>query len=125
MTAPRMVTIRRADGDVTIPEPSWCTGSLHSSGELRVDITHCSRDMELTVPTADGDTPLLSVSLEQRPFTTRPPGTGVFASVELLDGTYPCQPADLDAIAAAMAEGASRIRDLARRLAAEQEGHQS
>ncbi|MEU0660259.1 DUF6907 domain-containing protein [Streptomyces lavendulocolor] len=113
----RMVTIPTMDhGDVTIPCPSWCTQQYHQAGGARVDITHTGVDVPLYVPTPEGKSPLLALTLEQRPFTEMDPGRDVFVSVELLAGPHPMGPAALDALAAALVENARQVRLMARRL---------
>jgi hypothetical protein len=118
----RTVTIHTSDfGDVVVNEPSWCTGNNHQVGGARIDITHSSREMPIAVPTPDGPVTLMNTWLESRPYTERPPGRGVFVGVEIDGDSYPCQPGDLHAIAAALIDHAApRLRDLARRLTAEQ-----
>ncbi|MEV1054647.1 hypothetical protein [Streptomyces sp. NPDC049887] len=116
--AEKMVTIPTVDhGDVTVPCPAWCTGEFHQAGGHRVDITHSSPETELTVPTGTGSAVLLRLTLEQRPFTERPPRDVVFASVEVDGDRYACDPAQLDELARGLVEAAPRLRSMARRLA--------
>ncbi|MEU6702554.1 DUF6907 domain-containing protein [Streptomyces wuyuanensis] len=112
------MTIPTVDhGDVETACPAWCTGEFHQAGGHRVDITHTSPETELTVPTATGPAVLLRLTLEQRPFTEREPGRDVFVSVELDGDHYACDPGQMDDIARGMAECATTVRSLARRLA--------
>ena len=112
------VTIHTRDhGDVTIPEPAWCTGQYHQQGGARVDISHTSDDTEFNVETSDGTVTVMRAVFEQRPYTEREPGRGVFVSVELDGQWYPSTPAQLDQYAAALTVHAVHLRTLARQLA--------
>ncbi|MEU2162423.1 hypothetical protein [Streptomyces sp. NPDC019208] len=114
----RTVTIPTVDhGDVEVSCPDWCTGAYHQAGGYRVDITHTSPETELTVPVPEGPAVLLRVDLQLRPFTERPPGDVVFASVEVDGDRYPCDPAQLDTLARGLIENATQLRAFARRLA--------
>jgi hypothetical protein len=118
----RTVTIPTSDhGDVTIPDPPWCTGQFHESGELRYDITHTGPDIELTTATEDGPEVILRLTMEQQPFGNPDtfPGTDVHVAVELLDGHHPRDAAGLDRLADDLIEAARRVRLMGRRLAAE------
>lgn len=113
------VTIPTSDhGDVTIPEPAWCTGGYHQPGGYRGDISHTSDDIEFNVETGDGTVTAMRAVFEQRPFAERrPPGRGVFVSVELDGDWFPSSPRELDQIAAALVIHAVHLRTLARQLA--------
>ncbi|WP_086564649.1 DUF6907 domain-containing protein [Streptomyces africanus] len=64
------VTVFTADhGDVTMPEPSWCTGE-HSAEGYRADIEHQGEEIELTVQTpCHGPVAVAKAGLLQRPFS--------------------------------------------------------
>ncbi|MFE3659085.1 DUF6907 domain-containing protein [Streptomyces sp. NPDC059165] len=104
-------------GEIVITCPTWCGLSMHWEPGHRIDITHTSDDVELTVPTSIGPAVLLRAVFEERPFTESAPGRDVFVNVELLDDWHPCDPAQLDALAVGMVECATRLRSIARRLA--------
>lgn len=112
------VTIHTSDhGDVTIPEPAWCTGQYHQQGGARVDISHTSDDIPFNVETDDGTVTVMRAVFEQRPYTEREPGRGVFVNVELDGDWHPSTPKQLDRIAAALVVHAVHLRTLARQLA--------
>jgi hypothetical protein len=114
---PRTVTVSTLDhGDITIPEPDWCTG-FHPAGLQRIDIAHQGPENFLNLPTPRGVVPLLSFGLEQRPFTERWPGRGLFINVDLTDDWCPMQSGDLDRAAAALVDYAAKLRHAARELA--------
>lgn len=118
MTARRIVHIDTLDHDlVSVRCPDWCNGQQHQAGGYRVDITHTSDDTELTAATDGGPVLLLGLSLESRPFTELPPGTGVFVNVEIGGQHYPHDVAALDRLAARLVEIASDVRTQARQLA--------
>lgn len=114
----KTVTINTRDhGPVTVPEPSWCTGQYHQQGGARVDISHTSDEHPFNVATDEGTVTVMRAVFEQRPFTEREPGRGVFVNVEL-DGQWcPVTPRELDRIAAALVVHSVHLRTLARQLA--------
>jgi hypothetical protein len=119
VTAHRIVHIDTRDADlVTVRCPQWCTGEMHQVGGFKTDITHTGDDTELTVDTDRGPVSLLGLSLESRPFTERPPGTGVFMSVEMSGDHYPHDVAGLYGLADQIAAIPDQIREQARQLAA-------
>jgi uncharacterized protein DUF6907 len=125
VSAPRTVTVQTSDhGPVTIPEPAWCTGQYHQQGGYRGDISHTSDDIEFNVETRDGAVTLMRAVFEQRPYTEREPGRGVFVAVELDGEWYPSDPQHLDWIANGLVEHAHRLRELGRQLAVMQEAGQ-
>nr|WTB31092.1 hypothetical protein OG781_17825 [Streptomyces sp. NBC_00830] len=80
MSAGRTVTVQTADhGDVTLPEPSWCTG-VHQEGGHRSDISHHGRP---TTVTLDDGTLLLQAQLAQFPYSVR--DTAPYVALELGD----------------------------------------
>ncbi|MGW1892126.1 DUF6907 domain-containing protein [Streptomyces sp. NPDC002004] len=119
MTGPRTVTVPTIDhGDVTITCPSWCVGHQDDAPLYRVDITHVGPDESLALPTSRGPATHLITTLEQRPFTERPPGIGTFVNVFIDSDWYPTGPIGLDAMADALVEHAAELRARARRLSA-------
>jgi hypothetical protein len=122
VTDTRTVTVQRADGDVSIPCPAWCTRELHNSGEVRAEITHTGPDAVLSVDTSHGPASLLVVALEQRPFTDRPPGTGVFMNVTIDGDNFPYDVAGLERLAEQLVGIAADVRVKARELAALEDG---
>ncbi|MFK0178587.1 DUF6907 domain-containing protein [Streptomyces xanthochromogenes] len=111
------VTVETRDhGPVTVVEPSWCNG-LHSQGGRREDICHQAEDVSLvfSVGQAEGPAEFLNSFLTQRPFS--PTDTGLYVGVEMGDQHVELDPAGLDALAVALVEHASVVRDAARRLA--------
>lgn len=119
MTEPRTVTMPTLHhGLITIPEPDWCIGHDLPHIEHRIDISHVGPTVSFDVPTSRGEVVTMLAALEQRPFTARHPGTGVFMNVELCgDDWYPSSPAQLDQLADALVGHAAQLRALARQLA--------
>lgn len=114
----RTVTVATVDqGDVTIPEPSWCLGD-HQATRYREDIQHLGADLVLTVP-ADGDVvPVFTAAVVQRPFSPTDPRTLVQVEVDEWRGF---DSPGLDVLAAALVEHAATLRRLARELTVLQE----
>lgn len=120
----RTVTISTVDyGEVTIPEPPWCAGE-HPSGGYRIDISHYGPDVPLPVETSRGRVTAMTTALEQRPFTERHPGRGVFINVEIDGDHYPHDPDELHRLAAALDHHAQRLRVLGDELATLVQEHQ-
>lgn len=116
MRTPRTVTVQTTDyGPVTIECPAWCLG-VHPDNGYRVDIFHEGPEVTFNVPTSRGEVTSMTAALEQRPYAERAPGTEVFVNVELAGDHYPSNPAELDAMAAALVEHAQKLRFLSRRL---------
>ncbi|MFF7754345.1 DUF6907 domain-containing protein [Streptomyces sp. NPDC007971] len=111
-TEPRTVTLPTADhGNVTLTEPSWCTGHVSLPGDLRADILHQGPDTVL----AFHGYRIGEAGLVQSPFAeslSRQPGVSVSLLGQTLDprGLYELA-ADLDAFA-------DQLRDLADQLTA-------
>jgi hypothetical protein len=118
MTEPRTVTISTSDdGDVTVPEPAWCSG-VHEAGGYRVDIGHYAPDIEITTTTSRGPVLILAMGLAQNPFPEET--AAVTVAVRLADGDYYRHDvAGLDRLADDLVEAARRVRLMGRRLAAE------
>lgn len=116
MTEPRTVTLRTADhGDVTIPEPSWCSGHSHHDPEsLRVDLIHSGPTRSCN----HGGFPLLSAEIVQSPYASpsdphlggRTPGVSIHPLGETLN------PTELYTLAADLDRYADVLRDLADKL---------
>ncbi|MGW2169015.1 DUF6907 domain-containing protein [Streptomyces sp. NPDC001705] len=81
MTEPRTITVPTVDhGDVTVPEPFWCTGH-HPPGGYRADLAHEGEELALVVETpCHGPLRALSAALYQAPFSSTQ--TGVVVAVE-------------------------------------------
>ncbi|MCW2899171.1 MAG: hypothetical protein JWO67_1436 [Streptosporangiaceae bacterium] len=116
MNAPRTVVVSTRDhGDITVDEPEWCLG-FHPTGYYRVDLSHAGPMVHLGTDTSRGEMVFSMACLEQRPFSEAASGRGVFVAVELDGDWYPSNPAQLDTIAAALVDGAVKLRTLARQL---------
>jgi hypothetical protein len=112
----RTVTVRLADGSsVDVPEPGWCSGQ-HEDGLDLVDLIHDGPEIALTVPTAHGRMDLLTASLAQNPFATRPEARAPRATVLLPDGWVPFSPAGLSVLADGLVAYAGELRLLAAQL---------
>src|SRR4051794_13176954 len=90
---PRTITVPTLDaGEITLPEPPWCTGITHHHAVHRTDICHQGPAIDITVCTEHGPRPLLTLFLTQYPFAepkpTWSPGTRVFVAAHLLDGDH-------------------------------------
>lgn len=117
MTAPRTVILQTSDhGEVTLPEPSYCTGHAHHDPETaRVDLTHSGPPVAFTHL---GET-LLSAQIVAYPCATpgipphlggRTPGVSIYPLGRTL------APAELYRLAAAVDAYAEHLRDLAGQL---------
>ncbi|MFJ8934185.1 DUF6907 domain-containing protein [Streptomyces sp. NPDC102365] len=113
-TEPRTITLPTIDaGEVTLSEPSWCTGHAHHDPEsARVDLMHAA----LTVDLVHLGEMLLSAQIVQSPCATpggpallggRVPGVSVAPLGRTLN------PAELYRLAAAVDAYAEQLRDLA------------
>jgi hypothetical protein len=82
---PCTVTVSTLDhGDVTVPEPFWCTG-VHPAGGYRADIAHDGEEVALVVDTAcHGEVRVLSAALYQGPFSEHET-TDIVVAVEFGD----------------------------------------
>ncbi|MFE2530442.1 DUF6907 domain-containing protein [Streptomyces sp. NPDC059371] len=116
MTGPRTVTLATSDhGDVTLPEPWWCSGhSHHDPLSLRADLIHAGPTRDLVHRSQT----LLSVEIVQSPYADssdphlggRTPGVSVHPLGETLN------PVELYTLAADLDRYADVLRDLADRL---------
>lgn len=115
-TEPRTITLPTADyGDVTVPEPDWCTGHPnHRPDDQRADIHHSGPDISLNWRGHH----ITDACIVQSPFTetdvpelsSRTPGVSVSVIARTLD------PASLYDLAAALDGYADQLRDLADQL---------
>ncbi|MEV5940325.1 hypothetical protein [Streptomyces sp. NPDC051994] len=111
------VTVQTSDhGPVTMTCPSWCIGHVDILMS-RADLGHESAETLLRVPVPGGQVALMTAVFEQRPFTTRPPGTGVFLNLEIDGQFYPLNRGEADEVADALLTAVVDLRVLARRLA--------
>lgn len=117
MSEPRTVTLVTEDhGNVTLPEPSWCSGHAHHDPEsARADIIHAGPATELAFLGIE----VFAAQLAQSPCATIPTSpllggrtTGV--SVHPLGRTL--NPTELYSFAAALDRYADQLRDLADQL---------
>ncbi|MEV5792650.1 hypothetical protein [Streptomyces sp. NPDC052192] len=119
MTAARTVTLTTADrGDVTLPDPAWCSGHTHHDPlTLAADLVHSGPETSLTFR----NTELFAAGLVQHPraaidatpeLGSRATGVTVYPLGETLG------PITLYELAAALDGYADRLRDLADQLAA-------
>ncbi|MGW3114440.1 DUF6907 domain-containing protein [Streptomyces sp. NPDC001091] len=109
---PRTVTVPTEDhGDVTLPEPDWCTGHADEQEHVghRVDISHGGPDVELVFR----GRALTYACLTQSPFAEHDSRTAV-ASIGLLGQAV--DPVGLYEFAAAVDVWADKLRDLANQL---------
>ncbi|MFJ9217866.1 DUF6907 domain-containing protein [Streptomyces sp. NPDC102383] len=114
----RTVTLTTLDhGEITLPEPSWCAGH-EDVPQYRTDVAHEGREQPLYLPTPDGPAVLLTVALEQRPYTATALGTSPFVNVGFSGDWHPTGPAGLDAMASALVDQAAVLRAFARQLSA-------
>ncbi|AVH57795.1 MULTISPECIES: DUF6907 domain-containing protein [Streptomyces] len=116
MTAPRTVTLATVDrGNVTIPEPAWCSGHSHHDPLTEyADIIHSSPEHTLNFRYVV----LLAAGLVQSPHaTTASPGLGgptPGVSVHPLGETL--DPTGLYSLAAALDAYSDQLRTLADQL---------
>ncbi|WP_406507618.1 DUF6907 domain-containing protein [Streptomyces sp. NBC_00212] len=111
------VTVPTLDhGPVTLSCPVWCRGH-EAAPKARVDLGHESDDFLMLVPVPGGHATLMTAVFEQRPFTARPPGTGVFLNLEIDGQFHPLGPDGVAEIADTLSTVAVDLRVLSRRLA--------
>lgn len=114
---PRTVTLTTADrGDVTLPEPAWCSGhAQHDPLTESVDLVHSGPEISLTFR----NTELLAAGLVQHPHAaidatpelgSRATGVSVYPLGETLG------PIALYELAAGLDRYADHLRDLADQL---------
>ncbi|MGC5007460.1 DUF6907 domain-containing protein [Streptomyces sp. DT203] len=114
MTAPRTVTVQTIDqGDVTIAEPSWCAGHDGDAPQLLSDTGHLGTEHRAVF----GGDELAFAALSQDPFAVHS-DRSVGVLVEMGHLARALSPAELDAVAAVLAEYAGTLRHLARHLGA-------
>jgi hypothetical protein len=115
-TEPRTITLPTADyGDVTLPEPAWCTGHPnHQPDDQRADIHHSGPEVSLIWRGRH----ITDACIVQSPFTetdipelsSRTPGVSVSVIARTLD------PTSLYDLAATLDTYADQLRDLADQL---------
>lgn len=114
--AGRTVTVQTLDhGEVTMPEPSWCTGHDRHPVGYRADVQHVGPITGFDVSVRGEEVDYMQASLAQRPFSAilrRTPY--VWLNVDGMD--FEVEPTDLDAIAAQLVEHATLLRHTARSL---------
>ncbi|WP_053643541.1 MULTISPECIES: DUF6907 domain-containing protein [unclassified Streptomyces] len=109
-----LITLPTIDhGDVTLPEPGWCTGHAGHIPGYRVDLTHFGTQHDLTF---EGNT-LLVAMLSQDPFATVAERRRTGLYVELADFSGTLDPAEVRQFAATLTVHAMHLRRLADDLA--------
>ncbi|MFD9442677.1 DUF6907 domain-containing protein [Streptomyces sp. NPDC060006] len=114
MSEPRTVTLPTRDaGEVTLPEPSWCTGHAdHRPDAYRADLTHYGPRVDFTLcGRTIGFAQLAQAPCSER--ASRAVEMDVALSYEPVGGLTP---AGLYDLAADMDTHADRLRDLAAQL---------
>lgn len=116
---PRTITLPTADhGDVTLTCPAWCSGHPdHRPDSYRIDLFHESREQLLDLPVRGGSVELLAVAFEQRPFVEAWPGTTPFVNVGFSGDYHPVRVDGLEAMADALEQHATTLREYAHQLA--------
>lgn len=117
MTEPRTVTLPTLDqGDVTVPEPSWCAGHSHHDPETaRADLMHSGPTVDCTFL----GSPMFSAELVQSPYAnpTSPPHLGGRTpGVSIWPLSKTLNPVQLYDLAATLDGYADRLRALADQL---------
>ncbi|MFF4166893.1 DUF6907 domain-containing protein [Streptomyces sp. NPDC001741] len=113
MTTQRTVTVPTLDhGDITIPEPDWCTGHQGARPQYRSDLGHTGAQHHLVYEGAE----LGTAMLVQDPFVVRA-DRSIKVLVELGGDGVSLDPNELEALAAALVGYASVLRELALQLA--------
>ncbi|KUL26630.1 DUF6907 domain-containing protein [Streptomyces regalis] len=114
MSTERTVTLPTIDqGDVTLPEPSWCAGHPNPRPQYRTDLTHYGPEHRLTF---NGE-PLFALMLAQSPLSERA-SRNIEAYVEESGYTGSLTPAGLYDLAAALDQAADHMRVFADQMAA-------
>ena len=113
MTEPRTVTVPTIDhGDVTIPEPSWCTGHDQARPEYLRDTGHAGTPNRLSY----AGTELGVAKLVQNPLVEHS-DRSVMVLVELGGDGLGLRSTELDDLAVILVDFAGTLRTLARQLA--------
>ncbi|MDV5147200.1 hypothetical protein R1T08_24235 [Streptomyces sp. SBC-4] len=109
-----LITLPTTDhGDVTLPEPGWCTGHTGRPPGYRIDLTHTGAEHTFAFA---GDT-LLVAMLSQDPFVTDPERRRTRLYVEQTSYSATLDPAEVRQLAAALTVHAVHLRTLAAELA--------
>ncbi|MEV4936324.1 DUF6907 domain-containing protein [Streptomyces zaomyceticus] len=117
------ITLPTVDhGDVTLPEPGWCTGHASHTPGYRIDLTHSGPENAFAF--ADGT--LLVAMLSQDPFVTDPEQRRTRLYVEQTGYSAALDPVEVRQLAAALTVHAMHLRTLAEQLTAlrAEEGNQ-
>ncbi|MGW1252552.1 DUF6907 domain-containing protein [Streptomyces sp. NPDC002535] len=115
MTENRLITLPTSDhGDVTLPEPGWCTGHTGRPVGYRIDLTHTGPEHTFAFA---GDT-LLVAMLSQDPFVADPERRRTRLYVEQTSYSAALDPAEVRQLAAALTVHAMHLRTLADQLTA-------
>ncbi|MEU1216095.1 hypothetical protein ABZ424_27580 [Streptomyces sp. NPDC005790] len=112
MTAERTVTVQTIDqGDVTVPEPAWCTGHDDQAPQLLCDNGHLGTAYRAEF----GGNELAYAALVQDPFVEHS-DRSVGVLVEMGHLARALSPGELDELAAVLVDYAGTLRRLARQL---------
>nr|WP_206327717.1 hypothetical protein [Streptomyces sp. S3(2020)] len=103
-------------GDVTVPEPAWCTGHADHLPGHRADILHKGADLTLAFRSGE----ILTAGLAQSPYATSsdPETGGPTVGVSVYPPGRTLTPTGLYDLAADLDSYADRLRDLADQLTA-------
>ncbi|MFH9728326.1 DUF6907 domain-containing protein [Streptomyces sp. NPDC017254] len=111
----RPITLPTLDhGNVTLPEPGWCTGHSGRTPGYRIDVTHTGAEHAFAFA---GDT-LLVAMLSQDPFVPDPDRRRTGLYVEQTGYSATLDPTDVRQLAATLTVHAIHLRTLADQLAA-------
>ena len=115
------VTIMTGDhGPVTIPEPAWCMGLGHKDRHAyRADIAHIGELAPVRVDTPDGPRDLLTLSIEQHPFSEHDGDREPHIAVQLLNGIHGYDAAGMVPLAESLTRAGRTLQRTTRRLQAE------
>ena len=113
MSAARTVTVPTLDhGNITIPEPAWCTGHTGAPAEYRSDTGHTGAQHRLVHEGVE----LGTAMLVQDPFAVHS-DRSIKVLVELGGNGMTLDPTELEALAASLVGYANTLRELALQLA--------
>ncbi|MEV7001136.1 hypothetical protein AB0N62_26070 [Streptomyces sp. NPDC093982] len=108
------VTLQTLDcGEITIPEPEWCTGHDGEQIVQRVDVTHVGRTVTAELETVGGTVEFLPARISWGPFAELRPEPYPLADVDDFPGMDPAQ---LRELAAEVALHAGRLYRLSNQL---------
>ncbi|MFH9012518.1 DUF6907 domain-containing protein [Streptomyces sp. NPDC017943] len=117
-TEPRTVDVHLlVTKTLQIDEPDWCAGHDDDRAQFKPDITHYGPEHTITA----GGYPLFRAMLAQSPYAEITPRTlGLYVEQQDLTGSY--TPDEVEELADALVEAATRLRALGRELDALIEG---